>query len=912
MRRWIRRAIILLVATVAWIVPAIAWQDATLDAAINATTFRNIGPFRTSAWVTEIAVPDVPARDHLYTIYAATRTGGLWKTTNNGITWTPISDSVDVSAVGAVAIAPSNPNIVWMGTGDQANARSSYSGKGVFKSTDAGKTWQPMGLPDSHHIARIVIHPTKPDIVYVAAMGHLFSRNEERGVFRTRNGGQSWEKVLYVDDGTGAIDLVINRRSPSTLYAAMYEKDRTPWQLVLGGPGSGVYRSDDGGTKWQKIEGLPSGNVGRIGLDINAGDPRVLTVIVENLNPRKEGMPGRRDACQVGGAGRGGPSTGSGRGAPRPGGPIGNEVYRSVDGGRTWTKTHADDVDVAGSKAPYSFNQIETNPADPKQILVNSDSMYESRDGGKTWTCDFFRSVFGDFRTMWWDEQDPQRIMLGSDGGVSVSYDGGKTADYFLNMRVGEVYAIGVDMDDPYNVYAGLQDHDSWKGPSASPGGRITLENWTTVGTGDGMYNQVDPTDSRWVYNSFQTGGQRRFDQRTGQATNIQPQRPQGAPALRYNWVTPIVLSPHNPQIVYTGAQVLLRSLNRGDEWQEISPDLTTGDSTRCGLNSGYVPYCTITSISESPMTAGVIWVGTDDGKVQVTRDHGATWTDVTSAISQAGGPADRYVSRVFASPHHPGTAFVAKNGFRNDDFRPFLYRTTDFGKTFTAITGNLAASPINVVVQDRKNPNLLIVGNDLGVWVSIDAGTAWQRLEADLPTVPVHDLTIHPRENDLVLGTYGRGIFIGDITHLQELSAEVLAKPLHVFAVEPRTAYGFRAQGNFHLFGDKYIEVPNEPDGLVINYYLRAAQEGGATISISNIKGDRVAQLKGSSNAGINRVLWNMRAATDPAAGGRGGPSAGSGRSGGPLLAPGDYRIVVAVGGREEATVGRIRERIW
>lgn len=874
-----------------------------MDGALNATTFRNIGPFRTSAWVTEIAVPDSPSRDHLYTIYAATRTGGLWKTTNNGITWTPISDSVEVAAVGAVAIAPSDSNIVWMGTGDQANARSSYSGKGVFKSTDAGKTWQLMGLPDSHHIARIVIHPTNPEIVYVAAMGHLFSRNEERGVFRTRNGGKTWEKVLYVDDGTGAIDLVINRRAPSTLFAAMYEKHRTPWQLVLGGPGSGVYRTDDGGTKWQKVEGLPSGNVGRIGIDINARNPSVLTLIVENLNPRTEGMPGRRDACQAAGGGR--------AGAPRPGGPMGNEIYRSVDGGRTWTKTHGDEVDVAGSKAPYSFNQIKTNPADPRQIIVNSDSMYESRDGGRTWTCEFFRGVFGDFRAMWWDEQDPQRIILGSDGGVNVSYDGGKTADYFLNKRIGEVYAVGVDMDDPYNVYAGLQDHDSWKGPSNSRGGRITLEDWKTVGTGDGMYNQVDPTDSRWVYNSFQTGGQRRFDQRTGQAANIQPQRPQGAPALRYNWVTPIVLSPHNPQIVFTGAQVLFRSLNRGDAWQEISPDLTTSDPSRCGLNSGYVPYCTITSISESPMTAGVIWVGTDDGKVQLTRDHGATWTDLTSAVEAAGGPADRYVSRVFASPHDAGTGFVAKNGFRNDDFRPFLYRTTDFGKTWTAISANLAASPINVVVQDRKNPNLLIVGNDLGVWVSTDGGSAWQRLKANLPTVPVHDLTIHPRENDLVLGTYGRGIFVGDITHLQELSDEVLAKPFHVFAVEPRTAYGFRALGNFHLFGDKYIEVPNEPDALVINYYLRASEDAGAAVTISTIKGDRIAQLKGSSNAGINRVLWNMRAAAGPPAGGRGAPG-GRGSQSGPLLPPGDYRIVVEVGGQQEATIGRIRERIW
>jgi photosystem II stability/assembly factor-like uncharacterized protein len=889
------KTIVLLAAAAAFAVPLTARQADTLDQIANATTFRNIGPFRTSAWITEIAVPESPARDHLYTIYAATRTGGLWKTTNNGITWAPISDSVEAAAVGAVAIAPSNPDIIWMGTGEQANARSSYSGKGMFKSTDAGRTWQFMGLPDSHHIARIVIHPSNPDIVYVAAMGHLFSRNEERGVFRTRDGGRSWTKVLYIDDGTGAIDLVINRRTPDTLYAAMYEKHRTPWQLVLGGPGSGVHRTDDGGTTWRKVSGLPSGNVGRIGLDISRRDPQQLTVIVENLNPRRAGMPPRVDAC-VASSGRGEATART----SKPGGPIGNEVYRTIDGGRTWRKTHDDGIDVAGSKAPYSFNQVRTNPADPDHILVTSDGMYESKDGGSTWTCDFMRSVFGDFRTIWWDEQDPQRIMLGSDGGVNVSYDGGRTATYFTNLRIGEVYAVGIDMDDPYNVYAGLQDHESWKGPSNARSGRITLADWTTVGTQDGMYNQVDPTDSRWLFNSYQTGGQRRFDQQTGLATVIEPRRASGAPALRYNWITPIVLSPHNPRIVYTGAQVLFRSLDRGDAWQEISPDLTTADAAKCGLNSGYVPYCTITSISESPLSAGVIWIGTDDGKVQLTRNHGATWAEMTGTIAAAGGPADRYVSRVFASPHDDGTAFVAKNGFRNDDFRPFLFKTADHGRTWTSIAGNLPASPINVVVQDRRNRELLIVGNDLGVWVSLNGGRAWMRLKADLPTVPVHDLTVHPRENDLVIGTYGRGVFIGDITHLQELTPSVLQSPLHLFDIEPRTPYQFRALGNFHLFGDGFIEVPNEPDALVISYVVREKRESRATVTIAGMTGETIATITGPAEAGLNRVLWNMRRS-----------AAGGGRGGGVLLPPGDYLVTVAAGGTQQKKVSRIRERI-
>ena len=890
---------LLLLAAATMAVPVTAAQDPPLADVLNAMSFRNVGPFRTSAWITEIAVPETPLHDHLYTIYAAARSGGLWKTTNNGITWEPISDSVEVAAVGAVALSPSNPDVVWMGTGANDLARSSYSGKGVYKSTDAGETWQLMGLADSHHIARIVVHPTDPDTVWVAAMGHLFSRNEERGVFRTRDGGVSWEKVLYIDDGTGAVDLVINPESPETLFAAMYEKHRTPWHLILGGPGTGVYRTDDGGTTWEKVDGLPAGNVGRIGLDLNHGNPEILHAVVENLNPRGEDMALRRDACAPVGGGRGG-------GRSAVGGPIGNEVYRSTDGGNTWHKTHSGDVDVAGSKAPYSFNQIRTNPADPDHIIINSDSMYESRDGGRTWSCQFFRGVFGDFRTMWWDTQDPQRIMLGSDGGVNVSYDGGRTADYFLNIPIGEVYAIGVDMDDPYNVYAGLQDHDSWKGPSNAVSGLITLEDWTTVGTGDGMYNQVDPTDSRWVYNTLQAGGQARFDQQTGRATRIAPPTPADVDRLRYNWVTPIVLSPHNPQIVYSGAQMLFRSLNRGDDWESMSPDLTTnGDN--CGLNSGYVPYCTITSISESAITAGVIWVGTDDGKVQMTRDHGATWTDVTAVLDTAGAPADRYVSRVFASPHDAGTAFVAKNGFRNDDFRPFLFRTTDFGETWTSLGAGLVDSPINVVVQDRKNPDLLIIGNDLGVWVSIDGGHGWERMRANLPTVAVHDLTIHPREGDLVVGTYGRGVFLGDITPLQELSPEVLAAPFHLFAVEPRPYYGFRALGNFHLFGNRYLEVPNEPDGLVINYYLRNAVDGAAVVTINDVSGAQVAELEGTSDAGLNRVLWNMRPGTG---GGRGNRGGFRGRGGAPPLPAGSYRITVTVGDYEQTTIGRIRER--
>jgi photosystem II stability/assembly factor-like uncharacterized protein len=876
-----------------------------LDDVLNALTLRNTGPFRSGAWITDIAVPQAPEHAHRYTIYAATRSGGLWKTTNGGVTWDPISDSVGAAAVGAVALAPSNPDIVWMGTGDQANARSSYSGTGVFKSTDAGRTWQVMGLPDSQHIARIVVHPTNPDIVYVAAMGHLFSTNDERGVFRTTNGGRTWQKVLYVNDDVGAIDLVMNRQKPGVLYAAMYEKSRMPWRLIAGGEASGIYRTTNGGDTWQRLSGgLPSGAIGRIGLDIYQKNPQILYAIVENLNPRPAPAPGAAGAAAGGGAGRAG---GRGRGAASP--IVGNEVYRTDDGGRTWRKTT--DINVAGGKAPYSFNQIRIDPGDDRHLIVNSDAMAVSTDGGATWGDNFFRSAFGDFRCMWWDPEDRDRLLLGSDGGLQVSNDGGRTSDFFPNMHVGEVYAVGVDMDDPYNVYGGLQDHDSWKGPSNGRTGVISIEDWMTVGPGDGMYNVVDPTDSRWVYNTREMNQMGRLDQKTGIRTNIAPRRPAGDPPLRFNWIAPIALSPFNPDIVYAGAQVLLRSLDRGDHWQEISPDLTTDDASKIGFPS--TPYCTITTISESPVTAGVIWVGTDDGRVQLTRNHGGTWTDLTAAVATAGGPADRWVSRVFASPWDAATAFVAKNGFRNDDVAPYLYRTTDSGRTWTSISSNLPQAPINVVVQDRKNQHLLFVGNDVGVFVSIDGGGNWSRLKANLPTVPVQDLLIHPRENDLVLGTYGRGFWVGDISPLQQLSPEVLARPAFLFDITPKPHYGFSSQGmNYHLYGDKYIEVPNQPDALTIDYYVRAEDAAGARITVTDLTGATIAQLTGPAHAGLNRAYWNMRPGVQ-GAGGRGGRGGGRfGGAGGAVEPPGEYLVTVDVAGQSLHTVGRIRDRIW
>ncbi|HXH07857.1 MAG TPA: hypothetical protein VNI83_14830, partial [Vicinamibacterales bacterium] len=604
-----------LAAAIACLAPATTSPSAESarfdESLVEAFTFRNLGPFRAGAWISDIAVPERPPRAHRHTFYVAARTGGVWKTTNNGTTFEPVFERV--SAIGAVAVAPADPDLVWVGTGDSASARSSYAGDGVYKSTDGGRTWQHMGLSDTHHIARILVHPRRSEIVYVAAMGHLFSRNAERGLFKTTDGGRTWRKVLYVDDRTGVVDVVMDPRRPDTLYAATYEKERRPWQFDPGGPGSGIHKTTDGGRTWTKLTaGLPSGTIGRIGLDIYRRNPDVLYAVIENANERP---PTDEEAKQDRARGL----------EPQPRA-IGNAVYRTDDGGRTWRQVSPPGLEI-GSKAAYSFNKIRVHPWDDRRIYVTGEALAGSEDGGRTWHGLTFRDrklfprMFGDVRAIWIDPDDPDRILLGTDGGVQISYDGGRTSDYFQNLPLGEFYAVAVDMEDPYNIYGGLQDHESWKGPSNGWSGRVSLEDWVTVGTGDGMYNAVDPTDSRWVYNTMQFGGHHRYDQRRRERTRIEPQRPPGAPPLRWNWTPPIIISPHNPRILYTGAQVVFRSLDRGDRWQEISPDLTTNDAEKIALTGPSIRYCTITTLSESPVTPGVLWVGTDDGKVQVTRN---------------------------------------------------------------------------------------------------------------------------------------------------------------------------------------------------------------------------------------------------------------------------------------------------
>jgi hypothetical protein len=449
-------------------------------------------------------------------------------------------------------------------------------------------------------------------------------------------------------------------------------------------------------------------------------------------------------------------------------------------------------------------------------------------------------------------------------------------------------------MADPYNIYGGMQDHDSWKGPSNAWSGRIMLEDWVTVGTGDGMYNQVDPEDGRWVYNALQFGGHQRTDQILGTRANIQPRREEGEDPYRFNWCPPIRISPHDNQVIYTGTQMLMRSKNRGDDWEEISPDLTLNDPIKIA-GQGHIQYCTITTISESPVKAGVIWVGTDDGKVWLTQDAGENWEEMTQKILEAGGPEELWVSRVFASSHDEGTAYVTKTGYRRDDFRPFIFKTTDFGASWTAIASNLPYLPINVVFEDHKNPNLLFVGTDGGVFVSIDKGEHWVSFKNNMPPVPVHDLLVHPRENDLVVGTYGRGIFVADVTPLQELSAEVLAKDVHFFAIEPKAQRVTRGWGNYHLYGDRHLSTPNEPNAISVHYYLKEPTKEDVTLQVKDSEDKVIHELKGEKAAGLNSVSWNMRPAPPPR---QPGQRRLFGR--GTMVDPGEYTIVLKIGDQE------------
>jgi photosystem II stability/assembly factor-like uncharacterized protein len=872
----------------------------------KAFKFRAIGPTRQSGRFVDFAVPALEPT----TIYAATGSGGLWKSVNNGITWESTFDTQPVVSIGDIAVAATDPTIVWVGTGEHTASRSTYWGDGVYKSTDAGKTWTNMGLRDSHHIGRIVIDSKDPNVVYVAALGHLYSPNDERGVYKTTDGGQTWKKSLEVKaDGrmVGAADLVMDPRNPKILYAAAYDKERLPWTFNPGGPGSGIYKTIDAGRSWTKLAGgLPTGMLGRIGLDVYAKNPLILYANIENTN-----KPGMSDADRLAELRAGKSSDGM----------IGEEVYRSDDGGKTWKKVSPDKQKIGGNPG-YYYMQIRIDPNDANHVYVLTVGMTHSTDGGKTWSAPF--RFGGDNHAMWIDSSNSKHMLLGYDHGMGITYDGGKNWYHPDELPLAQFYAVGYDMMQPYNVAGGTQDNGSLRGPSTKRGGgRIVFEDWQAVSSGDGFYNVFDTVTNRYLYNDSQFGEIQRVDLYTGEGTSIKSRDE----SLRFNWNAPILVSPHDSNVVYHGANKLLKSAYRGEGWTEAGPDLTTNDKSKLTTGKGgdgNVTYCTITTIDESPLARDLLWAGTDDGNVQVSKDGGKNWAKLNDRIP---GNPGYWVSRVVASSHAPGTAYVTFTGLRNDDFRAFAYKTTDYGQTWTSIAGNLPAKSINVIREDPYNPNLLFVGVDFGVYFTIDGGKIWQEMKNGLPTQPVHDLKIHPREHDLIVATHGRGIFITDISALEEMSERTLAEDFHLFDVESKVKWTTRRA---NASASTNFDGESEPNGILVSYLQKVPAPGDVTVRI--IQGTRiVAETKGPNAAGMNQVLWNLRATPvtipgqpAPETRGRGG-AGGRGGFGGPQVQPmyptfggsmpagiGEYTVAVTAGGKTYEKQVQILEDSW
>lgn len=849
------------------------------EALFKAFTYRTVGPARQGGRILHIAaLPNRP-----FTFYIGPSTGGLWKTENNGTTFTSLLPGESNVSIGHFALAPSNPDIIWVGTGDAASGRLPLRGSGVLKSSDAGKTWTHMGLEATRHIGRIAVDPRDPDVVYVAAVGYHFSFNPERGLYKTSDGGGTWEKIFDAGDRVGVVDVLLNPSNPDIVFLATYDKQRSPWHFEDGGPESGIFKSTDAGRTWRKLEaGLPGGSLGRIGLAVYPKNPDIMYANITNANTRP---PTAIEAEQDRRLGR--------EPMERT---IGGEVYRTEDGGETWAKMNREGERIGGGKW---YGQIYVDPNDDKVVYCPSTHLHRSLDGGRTWGNNgpenLAENVHVDHHAIWINPNDSRHILLGNDGGLAISYDFGEKWDVFENLPLAQYYAIGVDMEEPYNIYGGLQDNGSVKIPSNGTTGFITREDWVSVGGGDGMYNQVDPEDSRWLYNAFQLGNIQRVDQKTGTRTSIKPVRPKGETPYRFNWTAPILISPHNSRIIYLGAQVLLRSFNRGDDWQEASPDLTTNDPEKL---KGNIEFCTLTSISESPLEPGLIWCGTDDGKVQLTRDGGATWIDVTAAAAEAGAPADFYVTRVAASSHAEGRAYITKSGWHRDDYRPFVLRTDDFGSTWTDLSSDLPEGTVYVVVEDRKNPDLLFTGTEFGVYATLDGGRCWSEMGTGLPlNAMVQDMLIHPRENDLIAATHGRGAFITNISPLQEIREDFAAKDVHLFEIQP-TVRWIRIFRMFdEIFGHRQFTVPNEPVGLTVNYYLKSRAARPPKITIADPCGVPLAVFEGKTEPGLQAFVWDMTYV--PAA---------EGQAASPSLAqaarktadPGEYLVILEAGGQE------------
>ncbi len=879
--------------------------------------YRHIGPLGNR--ITSVA--GVPG--DRFTYYAGAASGGLWKTEDGGVNWRPVFDDQPVHSVGEVEVSPSDPNIVWAGTGEPFIRSNVSIGNGVWKSTDAGDSWTHMGLEGTGRISRIIVHPTNPDIVYVAAIGHGYAPQPERGIYRTMDGGATWEHVLFVDEETGASDLVMDPNNPRILFAGSWQIAIRTWTRTSGGPGSAIHVSRDGGTTWTRLSGsgLPTREIGKIALCMSRADSRRVYALIE-----------------------------TGDGVPWEGGDTdGGELWRSDDGGHNWALVSYD-RDLAGRTAYYT--RCEANPDDADEAYFLAAAYSTTLDGGVTSSAAaFMEGPVWDHHDMWIDPHDGDRQIVAGDGGLAISGNRGRTW-FRAQLPIAQMYHVTVDNAIPYNVMGNRQDGPSTRGPSNSRMGGgifgvgIPRGVWHSVGGGESGFATPDPTDPNIVWSSASGVGAgggivSRWDARTGQYREVEvwPESTTGHPAdslrYRFQWTFPLLISPHDNNTIYVTSQHVHRTTNRGQSWEVISPDLSTDNRSRMGISGGLTPdnigveyCCVIYAFDESPLEPGLLWAGTNDGLMHVSRDGGANWTNVTGNIPNL--PPDGVVRGIDASRHAPGKAYMVIEHHQVGDFEARAYRTDDYGESWTAITEGIddgVLSYTRAIHEDPVRPGLLYLGTEASVYVSFDDGDRWQKFHTNLPPAPMYGLVVQEHFNDLVVGTYGRGYWIlDDVTPLQQLTSEVAASAAHLFA--PRPAYRFRPiSAPFTMFDDQ-SDGENPPYGASINYWLAEAGGDSVVIEIANADGEVVRTLQGTTSQGVNRVWWDLmneptepvRLRTKPLYGNDislgeerwrplpGGPLGGPG-AGTYLQPPGTYTVTLSVGGESHTQQLEVRK---
>jgi photosystem II stability/assembly factor-like uncharacterized protein len=854
------------------------------DNPLKGLQWRSIGPFR-GGRVT--AVAGVTSQPMVY--YFGATGGGVWKTTDGGVNWEPISDGYfTTGSVGAIGVSESDPNVIYVGMGESPIRGNVSHGDGVYKSTDAGKTWKKIGLEATRQIGRVRVHPKNPDLVYVAALGHVFGPNDQRGVFRSKDGGRNWEKILYRSDKAGAIDLILDPSNPNVIYAGFWEVFRTPYSLESGGEGSGLFKSTDGGDTWNELTrnpGLPKGLVGKVGITVSPANPERIWAIVE---------------AEDGG------------------------VFRSDNGGRTWIKTN--DQRNLRQRAWY-YTRIYADTKNPDTVYVLNTSFYRSNDGGRTFTA--IREPHGDNHDLWISPDDPLKLINSNDGGANVSFNGGRTWTE-QDQPTAQFYRVSLDNDFPYHIYGAQQDNSTVKIASRTMGSSISRTDWEETAGSESGWVTPHPKDSNIVFGGNYGGYLTRLDHRTGQERNITvwPDNPMGWGAdgmkYRFQWNFPIVFSPHDPITLYVGSNILFQSTNEGQNWQAISPDLTRNDKTKLGPSGGPITkdntsveyYCTIFTLMESPVRKGVIWTGSDDGLVQVTRDGGKKWDNVTPKDM----PEWIQINSIEASPHDAASAYFAATMYKSDDFRPYLYKTNDYGKTWKKIVAGIPESAFTRVIREDPNRRgLLYAGTETGMYVSFNDGESWQSLQLNLPVVPITDLAVHKREKDLVAATQGRSFWVlDDLTLLHQWKDSIAGMDAHLF--KPEDAYRLPAAGGGE--GRGAPEGANPPAGAVIWYYLKDKPASEVTLEILDGVGKSVKkfsskdteesptpaatedgnQTRGGGQArvavakGLNRFVWDLRytdASRFP------GLIMWAGGTSGPRAVPGNYQVKLTVAGK-------------